>query len=302
MKALLNGGAIVDLQDAKGQSGLMLAAEAGHGAAALFLLEKSADVNLVAHTGKLDYKHMGLRETVTKRFYHKMAEPPTNVVGKYMQSRRREDDREELELLEELERLAAEEEEECPVSDRASEGEPDSDAVAHECRSQSSQVSEVALLGERMDWVQVDGEHMDWAQVDMLPGGTFLSKVAPMRPQDLAKPPPEPEVREKLIVQSERLRGVARHLCGVGETALTTAARSGHADICELLLHFGADGSMADGNGGTALSVAARCGHTDVCRVLLTQRPSRHAHAVALKAAEEAGCEAAVRFLRGYEV
>lgn len=302
MQTLMDGGAAVDLQDANGRSGLMLAAEAGNGTAVMFLLEHGANVFLVAQNGSLDHKSMGLHGNVARRFLHNVTERPTNAVDNYMYVRRLEDEREELDALEELERLAEETEEWVVQVDPNELQEGDAlvidEHISDDVRRRSDTDNVLSQPSDDEDQEDQD----DWLYADMLPGGTFLSRVAPLRPQDLAKPPLDPEMHQKLIAQSEKLRGVTRRPAGAGDTALTIAARGGHADICELLLHFNADSNAADGNGETALGVAARRGHVEACRALLSRHPSRQSHAAAVKAADEAGCESVARVLRGYDV
>jgi hypothetical protein len=297
LQTLVDGRATVDLQDANGRSALMLAAEVGNGAAALFLLEHGADVHLLSHCqdGELNHASMGMSETVARRFLHSVTELPTNPVDSFMRQARRQD-AEAARVEKELERLAQEAEEE--EDDQQGFGMWGTDSVRQEAQSFEDFV-QWTISAEPSD---SEDEDDDPACVGMLPGGTFISKVAPLRPKEMAKPSPDPSLRNAWIAQSENLRGVVRRLAGAGDSALTIAARGGHADVCELLLHFGADSHIADGNGETALGVAARCGHVEACQVLLTRHPTPQAHAAALQAAEQSSSEAVARMLRGYYV
>jgi len=302
LQALLDGGATIDLQDAAGRSGLMLAAEAGNGAAALFLLDNGAEVSMIAHNGKLCHESMGFTENVARRFLINVTGKPTNAVDTYMHMRRVQDEKEEQDLLRELEQL--EDNNDWGGSTFPSETLDaemmDACGLPPATQIDTTATREEDNYGEEEEEEEVDEDY--WYRVDTLPGGTFLSKVAPLRPRDLAKPPPDPKIRKMLIAQSEKLRGITRQNAGAGDTALTIAARKGHADVCDLLIHFGADATIPDGNGDTALIVAARCGHVKAVQTLLTMHPCRQAHAAALQAAEQAGSEATMHMLRGYDV
>ena len=63
--------------------------------------------------------------------------------------------------------------------------------------------------------------------------------------------------------------------CDLGNTALTWAARYGHARIVESLLHAGAEANAQDKEGWTALATVAHEGHAGVARALLALRPAR---------------------------
>ena len=54
-----------------------------------------------------------------------------------------------------------------------------------------------------------------------------------------------------------------------GDTALTTASRYGHIEICKLLIENGAEVDTADENGVTALMMASHRGHIEICRLLI---------------------------------
>jgi len=286
-----------------------LASEFGNGPIVLFLLNQGADVSLIAHSGSLNHKSMGLQGNVARRFLGDVTQRPTDAVDSYIHARRVEAEKEEMEALRELERLGLMSNEDLPdlptlqVRD-ADLQQGDAEVIDEHIDDARGTCDVLESLNQESGWVSSGDEEMTWkyANVDTLPGGTFLSKVAPLRPRDLVKPPPEPALRTQLNARSEKLRGVVRRPAGTGDSALTTAARAGHADICDLLVRFGADGNAQDGNGETALCVAARFGHVDACRVLLTSHPPHNVHAAAVKAAEESGSEAAVRLLRGYEV
>lgn len=313
LQSLLDGNASVDLQDIDGHSALMLAAKAKNADAALFLLERGANVSLLAQTGTFDHEAMGLRSNATRQFLKNATLSPINPIDNFMKNHRR---LEEQAFLSYQEELGTHDDD--PLSWQSSRDWIASMGEGMLERSTSPVVDENIVDGipkisfsNLIDNASEQGSELpsaaasemgsqdeDWAFLDEM----FLSAVAPLRPQDLAKPLPELEIRRRLIAQSERIRGVIRRSGGSRDSALTIAARGGDAHICELLLRFGADSNIPDGNNESALVAAARCGHVEACRVLLTCHPSHSTHDAALQAAEKAGSEAVARVLRGYKV
>ena len=72
------------------------------------------------------------------------------------------------------------------------------------------------------------------------------------------------------------VRGIVRNWeldlnveAGSNQSALIVAARNGHLNVVELLLHLGVDLTLTDNCGMSALSSAARCGHSAVVDLLV---------------------------------
>ena len=66
-------------------------------------------------------------------------------------------------------------------------------------------------------------------------------------------------------------------------TPLSIAAQGGHADVVELLLRFGADGSSEDDSGATPLAHAEQNGHSEIAALLLSAVAAAPAPATAAK-------------------
>jgi len=151
-------------------------------------------------------------------------------------------------------------------------------------------------------WEEEEEEYEREATGFTPPPNLFLSKVAPLRKQDMAQDPLSPEDLSKVKSQAETLRNLKPALGGTGDTALTLAARHGHYAVCELLLVYQADVNLKDKSGDTAVEISAREGHHEVCKVLMQGCPSEEVHQSALKLARAYGKEGTTAVLRGYEV
>ena len=57
-----------------------------------------------------------------------------------------------------------------------------------------------------------------------------------------------------------------------GQTPLHRAARSGHLDICKILLENIMDKNPITNNGWTPLHYAAKSGHFEVCKIGFTAK------------------------------
>mmetsp|Transcript_60910 Transcript_60910/g.122100 ORF Transcript_60910/g.122100 Transcript_60910/m.122100 type:complete len:313 (-) Transcript_60910:74-1012(-) len=292
VKALLEAAADVRVHDSVGNTPLMVAAELGVAEVAQALLGAGADVSPVARAEEPSYRRMGL----TSRRVH-----DTLVSGRrydpvlsYTEHQRAQDVAEAQRTLEERQEVINEEDDE-PLEmaklDEAGVAEMPStptilrDGLLPCLDSLSEESSEVA------DYYYDYGE-----------GKYFLSKVAPLRPQDLAKPLPTGADRQAHEAKAQALRSVAPLFDGSCETALVVAARSGHTDVCKVLLQHGADASAEDGKGESALEVAAAAGHFKTCEALLKGRiPAAKAHGAALAAAEAKGYHEVCMMLQGYK-
>mmetsp|Transcript_120222 Transcript_120222/g.221110 ORF Transcript_120222/g.221110 Transcript_120222/m.221110 type:complete len:400 (-) Transcript_120222:26-1225(-) len=303
VEALLAGGAAVDLRDNRAHTALLVAAEVGNSGAALLLLEYGADAEAVAHLGGVAVTEAALKDQVVNTFLHGNT---GNAVQSYMKYRRTRDEQELKDAL-----GGADPEEVQPwVSFENSMADRKLGQTLHKVRSESGS-PEQAPPGLRKESLQPDRyedgsegseEYEDEGEDEIRLSKYHLSRVAPLRPRDYAKPPLEPEELSVLREEAEALRQVVAHPKGSGDTALTIAARGGHADLCELLLRYSRDGAVSTPgrNAETALCAAAREGHVEAVRVLLSAYPAPEVHQDALRIAEAHGQEGTARVLRGY--
>jgi hypothetical protein len=134
------------------------------------------------------------------------------------------------------------------------------------------------------------------------PPGLFLSKVAPLRKQDMVKEPMSEEEHANARKETEHLRQLKQAHGGSFDTALTIAARRGDEKVCELLLVHQADVNLKDSSGETAVEIAAKQGHHEVCKVLLRNNPPEEIQQSALRLARAYGKEGSTAVLCGYDV
>lgn len=300
---LLTSAASVDLRDRRGHTALLVAAEAGNSGAALLLLEHGADAEAVAHPAGVSTTDVVLKDQVVNTFLHRST---GNPVDGYVKYRRKCDEQELKDIL--TDNLDEDSQEPwATMSEGVSPTRFFGSLTIHTVSEVPSPVtSPVGITKADLDpddsrdsddsEYHVDLDEPEWFN------GKWFSRVAPLRPRDMAKPPPDAETLKVLQSQAEIMRGVVPKPKGTGDTALTIAARGGHADLCELLLQYStAGGALVPGRDGeTALCVAARMGHVEACRVLLSSRPTPAVHKDALRIAEAHAQEATAGILRGY--
>lgn len=132
-----------------------------------------------------------------------------------------------------------------------------------------------------------------------------LSKVAPLRRQDMAGAPGTEEEQQRARAQALELRGLrsVRTNAEAGhEPPLMMAARRGLAELCTLLLQHSADASATDTDGDVPLCAATRAGHTEAALALLQACPCPTEHSAAVKLADQYGHDRVLQALRGYQV
>jgi len=301
VKALLEASADARVADPSGATPLMLAAEVGSVKVARVLLRASADLSAVARSAEPAARPMGLSDRARDTLIHGKRYDPVLDYAEYQraeaiaETRRIVDEQQEVisdvGLEEQLEVIveAAREEEVTAAFPRVALGSPSvfiKGLLLEEGSSEEASSSAAEAFEEYYDFA----------------GKYFLSREAPLRPQDLARQPPTGAARQGREARAQALRGVAPKFDGSHDTALVIAARRGHAELCDLLLHHSADASAKDGKGETALQVAAREGHYKTCEALLMGRPpAPEAHAAALAAAEAGGFQEIYFLLQGYK-
>jgi len=298
VRMLLAGAADVTACDCDGRTPLLLAAEVGNTDVAQELLEGGADVHALART---ELPVASAFELGSKRVAETFVQGRgCDPLQDYIKLRRRQRTMErtktqdlvfdlEHELSDEEEKVGDEEERvnvsgEMSIMLRPPEGSSPVEVIADVSASSSyfsgSSEAEPAFYGE---------------------GKYFMSKVAPLRPCDLARPLPRGVTLEAMMENSAALRGIRPRFHGSHASVLVVAARAGHSSMCQLLVENQADASAEDGNGETALEVAASAGHFAASEALLAgEVPTPEAHGAALSAAEALGREDVVLLLRGY--
>lgn len=284
---LLAAGADVDARDASARTALMLAAERGATGAADVLLEGKAGVNLRSVTEAPSVKAMGLRKKVVDAFIEGKSK---NVLLDFCAIRRRTE-AEEFAARQAEEQQKWEQEWQAMYASSEAVGVDGEDDVEDEARYQAGWGEEEEDEEEDDREASVYGE-----------GNVFISKVAPLRASDMARGSIVGEELAARRARSAFLRKIERKQGGTGDTALTLAAKGGHARTCELLLFYDADPLAVDGFGEAPLAAAARLGHLDTCQALLRSIPDPAAQQEALQVAEAHSREACATLLRGYAV
>lgn len=290
VKVLLGASADARARDSSGVSPLMVAAELGSVDVAEVLLGMGADLFAVAKGQEPSPGQMGL---TSRRVYD------TLVQGKRYDPVLNYTERQRAADLAEAERALQEQKE---VIDEVDLHEAETAELSGTAEIPSTPTILLGGLlqdyeGSSEEASEIHDDFYDYGQ-----GKYFLSRVAPLRPQDLARPPPTGAARQEHERKAQALRRVGPAFDGSCDTALVVAARGGHTEFCKLLLRRGADASAEDGKGESALEVAAHAGHYKTCEALLAGRPpAPGAHARALAAAEAVGFQEVAMLLRGYK-
>lgn len=299
VRLLLAGAADVAARDCDGRMPLLLAAETGNTDVAQALLEGGANVHALARTelpmrSEFDLGSKRVAETfVQGRGCNPLEDYINYRRAKTVSEIQTRKNSKTQELIFDLEHELAEEEganhngEVAVILESPQESNPDDAAKdgiggteGSSYYSGSADSFEPSYYGE---------------------GKYFMSRTAPLRPRDLAKPLPTGVTLEAMMENAAVLRRMEPRFHGSHASVLVVAARAGNSSVCQLLVENQADASAEDGNGETALEVAASAGHYAVSEALLVgEVPTPQAHGAALSAAEALGRVDVVQLLRGY--
>lgn len=300
VRLLLAGAADVAARDHDGRTPLLLAAETGNADVAQALLEGGANLHDLART-ELPLATLG-NKRVAETFVQRRGCNPLEDYIKYRRAKIVREGRldKTQDLIFELEHEFAEELSQDSDQVAAPTDVQESDQLAAPTVVITGPDSGTVITGpDSGSYVSETSESFEPAYYGE--GKYFMSKAAPLRPRDLARPLPAGVALEAVMENSAVLRGVQPRFHGSHASVLVVAARAGHSSVCRLLVEHQADASAADGNGETALEVAASTGHFAASEALLAgEVPTPQSHGAALSAAEALGREDVVQLLRGY--
>mmetsp|Transcript_75481 Transcript_75481/g.149231 ORF Transcript_75481/g.149231 Transcript_75481/m.149231 type:complete len:398 (+) Transcript_75481:71-1264(+) len=296
VRLLLAGAADVAARDCNGRTPLLLVAETGNADVAQALLEGDADLHALARTELPVASAFDLgSKRVAETFIQGRG---CNPLEDYIKFRRAKEHMESCKLAQELFEVEDEEE----LEEEREQGVNHNSEVTM-MEEESTPESPVAAAEAGANGTD-SGSYFSGSSESFEPeyyGKYFMSRTAPLRPCDLAKPLPTGVTLEAMMENAAALRGVKPRFHGSHASVLVVAARAGHSSVCRLLVENQADASAEDGNGDTALAVAASAGHYAASEALLAgEVPTPQAHGAALSVAEALGREDVVMLLRGY--